>query len=103
VTPSQPNPEDRFPDVPDAALDALVDDVSGRLDRGERIDLDEYRRTWPEQVDALARLLPTLEAMACLAPVPLEDGDEEPPAPHVGPAPRPAPSRNERMPKTPKG
>ncbi|MBL7223580.1 MAG: serine/threonine protein kinase, partial [Candidatus Brocadiae bacterium] len=48
------------------AFDALVEEVSAKLEAGEAINADDYAQDYPQHVEALRQLLPTLEAMADL-------------------------------------
>lgn len=50
----------------DPVLHVLVEEVSERLRRGERIDLEAYALSHPDLVESLRRLLPTIEMMAAL-------------------------------------
>src|SRR5262249_55960284 len=47
----------------EALMGAVVDDFLARLDRGERPELDEYARQYPELATVLRNMLPTLAVM----------------------------------------
>jgi serine/threonine-protein kinase len=50
-----------------ADLDALVDELTERLQAGEAVDLEALARDHPEQADQLRRLLPALHLLADMA------------------------------------
>jgi probable HAF family extracellular repeat protein len=53
-------------DASDSAFDALVYEVSARLEAGEAVDVDAVAIEHPAHAERLGRLLPTLQAMAQL-------------------------------------
>jgi hypothetical protein len=65
---------------PDPALDRIVDEVTRKLQAGQPLGLDAYRRASPELMEPLARLLPALLLMDFLGDVfPAPDDDRRPP------------------------
>ena len=47
-------------------LARVVEEITGRLQRGERVDASQYVRQYPEHADSLRELLPALEALDAL-------------------------------------
>jgi serine/threonine-protein kinase len=50
----------------DPVLDALVEELTNRLQAGEVVDVDDYARKYPDHVETLRRVLPTLEVLVAL-------------------------------------
>jgi serine/threonine protein kinase len=48
----------------DEKLAVLVEEITARLETGQRVDLSDYSRTHPDQIEQLRKLLPALEALA---------------------------------------
>jgi serine/threonine protein kinase/tetratricopeptide (TPR) repeat protein len=48
----------------DEKLAGLVEEITAKLETGESIDLADYSRSYPEQIEQLRKLMPSLEALA---------------------------------------
>jgi tetratricopeptide (TPR) repeat protein len=74
-------------DGADSVLDDLIETLTGRLQAGEPVDLEEVARRHPEHAERLRRLLPALVMMADLgdsSPRELEGIDASGPGPGPG-------------------
>ena len=75
-------------DDSDGVCLAVFEEVVGKLEKGEPVDLDQYERDHPECVNELRRMMPTLEAMVELGQSPINARSERGEARH--PVDRPA-------------
>jgi hypothetical protein len=53
--------------VTDPVLNRLVEELADKLQDGETVDLDAYRRRYPDQAEKIEHLFSTIAAMAGLA------------------------------------
>ena len=54
----------------DKQLAELVEEITRKLEAGERIDVNAYASHYPDQVDPLRKLIPTLEALVLVGQEP---------------------------------
>src|SRR5215471_7517898 len=68
-----------------ASLDLLIEELAGKLQAGEPVDVEAYLAEHPDHAERLRQLWPTLEALAKLGPSLGSDGAG------VSPSAEPAP------------